>query len=120
MSDWKRVAETPQRLKEALAKANMKQADLSRATGIDKGSIHHYLTGTYEPKADPINKMAIALNVNEMWLWGYDVPMEREKKPTDNDRLSENVKALIDFAKTVPEDKVDLVLKVMRSIVEEN
>ena len=51
---------------------------------------------------------------------GYDVPMEREKKPTDNDRLSENVKALIDFAKTVPEDKVDLVLKVMRSIVEEN
>lgn len=47
---------------------------------------------------------------------------EEDKKiePTEDDRLSENMKQLIDFVKTVPEDKVDLVLKVMKSIVEDD
>lgn len=37
-----------------------------------------------------------------------------------DDRLSENMKQLIDFVKTVPEEKVDLLLKVMKSIVEDD
>lgn len=50
---------------------------------------------------------------------GYLLGEEEQKKPTaQDDRLSENVKALIDFVKTVPEDKAELVLKVMKSIVE--
>jgi hypothetical protein len=44
--------------------------------------------------------------------------LSKKEKPTEDDGLSENVKALIGFAKTVPEDKVDLVLKLMRTIVE--
>ena len=51
---------------------------------------------------------------------GYLLGEEKKEKPTDDDRLSENVKALIDFAKTVPDDKVDLVLKVMKSIVQDD
>lgn len=54
-----------------------KQIDLVRATGIDKGSISNYLSGRYEPKQEAIYKLSMALGVSEMWLWGYDVPMER-------------------------------------------
>lgn len=115
MSNWKRVADTPQRLKEALTRANMKQADLVRATGIDKGSIHHYLTGKYEPKADPINKMAIALNVNELWLWGYDVPMEREKKTPDKQELSEGEKLLLELFRQVPVESQQMVLDMIKA-----
>lgn len=115
MSNWKRVADTPQRLKEALTRANMKQADLVRATGIDKGSIHHYLTGKYEPKADPINKMAIALNVNELWLWGYDVPMEREKKTPDKTELSEGERLLLDLFRQVPVESQQMVLDMIKA-----
>lgn len=45
---------------------------------------------------------------------------EQKEKSTipEDDGLSEKRKALIDFAKTVPEDKADLVLKVIQSIVE--
>jgi hypothetical protein len=44
---------------------------------------------------------------------------EKEEKPTvQDDELSENIKKLVDLAKSVPEDKVDLVLAVMKSIVE--
>jgi hypothetical protein len=46
--------------------------------------------------------------------------LEEEEKPAQEDELSENVKKLVDFAKSVPEDKVELVLKLMRTIVEDD
>ena len=49
---------------------------------------------------------------------GYLLGEEDEKKPTEDDGLSEKVKELMKFAQSVPEDKVDLVLKLMQTIVE--
>lgn len=57
--------------------SNIKQAELSKLTGISKGAISNYVAGRYEPKSDAIRKLAAVLNVSEMWLWGYDVPAER-------------------------------------------
>ena len=82
-----RNASTADRLRQALEEANMKQIELSRCTGIDRSAINRYLAGTYEPKQDAIHKMAQALNVSEMWLWGYDVPMQRTKAQKKNDGL---------------------------------
>lgn len=116
MSDWRRPSSTPERLKIALSQSKMKQIDLSNLTGIDKGSISNYLSGRYEPKSDAINKMAIALNVSEMWLWGYDVPMEREEKKIspEDPQLNEGEKVLIDLFRRVPEDQQKLVLQMIR------
>ena len=111
---WNRVASTPDRIRLALVKANMKQIDLSRLTGIDRSAISNYLAGRYEPKADAINKMAKVLNVNEMWLWGYDVSMERENSP-DKLALTEGEQVLIDLFKQVPEDKQKLVIEMIRA-----
>ena len=47
-------------------------------------------------------------------------PKQKEKPTAKDDELSENIKKLINFAKTVPDDKVDLVLKLMRTIVEDD
>lgn len=71
------MSTTPERLREAMRVKEKKQIDLVRATGIDKGSISNYLSGRYEPKQEAIYKLSMALGVSEMWLWGYDVPMER-------------------------------------------
>lgn len=68
-----------QRIKIALEHNNMKQADLVEKTGIGKSSISTYISGSYEPKQKNISKMAEALSVNEYWLMGYDVPMERNE-----------------------------------------
>ena len=87
MNEWSKVATTAERLRMAIDNAKIKPADLSRMTEISKGSIHHYLAGTYEPKSSAINKMAVALNVAESWLWGYDVPMERTDVQKKNDQL---------------------------------
>ena len=75
--NFKRNSTTSERIKEAMAIRKMKQIDIVRATGIDKGSISHYVSGKYEPKQDAIMKLAKALNVDEMWLWGYETKMER-------------------------------------------
>lgn len=83
----KRVATVATRLEEALKLTGMKQADLVRLTGLDKGSISHYIRGKYEPKSRAIRKLAIALNVSEMWLWGYDVPSERTAFQKKNERM---------------------------------
>lgn len=61
-------------------------------------------------------KIASYFGVSVGYLLGEE---EKEKKPTiEDDELPENIKQLVDFAKTVPADKVELVLKVMKSIVE--
>lgn len=69
------IASTADRLQEALNFRNMKQADLSRITDIDKASISLYLKGKYAPKGDKLYKIALALGVSPQWLSGFNVPM---------------------------------------------
>lgn len=87
MDNNEKVASTATRLREAMTAAGKKQADLMRETGLDRSSISNYLSGRYEPKQIAIAKMAAALGVSEMWLWGYDVPMERTPEQKKNDDL---------------------------------
>lgn len=114
MENWNRNSTTSQRLREAMAASNMKQADLARATGLSKGGISNYVMGRYEPKSDIISKLSIALNCSEMWLMGYDVPKERQQKTPGELKLTEGEKMLLDLFNQVPEDKQQLVLQMIR------
>lgn len=87
MAKLNRIATTSQRLQIAMAMAHKKQAELVTDTGLNKSTISRYCSGECEPKADAINKLASALDVSEMWLWGYDVPMERPQEQKKNDQL---------------------------------
>lgn len=77
MEKYERTADIAQRLREAMDNAGKTQADLVRETGLSKSTLSRYLSGKFEPKQMAVNKLAVALNVSEMWLWGCDVPMER-------------------------------------------
>ena len=63
-------------------------------------------------------KIASYLGVSVGYLLGEEENETKKEKPTEDGELSDNMKKLIEFAKSVPEDKVDLVLKIMQSIVE--
>lgn len=65
------------RLCTALKENKLKPIDLVNKTKIDRSAISNYLSGGYEPKNNNLLKIAKALNVNETWLMGYDVPKER-------------------------------------------
>lgn len=77
-------AETKDRIKEALSIREMKQSELVEKTGIDKGQMSSYLAGRYKPKQTNLNLIAKALSVDEAWLMGYDVPMERHECNSQN------------------------------------
>ena len=126
MKEYKRIANACDRLREAMHITGKTQADLVRETGIGKSNISRYLSGRFDPKSDAVHKLAVCLNVSEMWLWGCDVPMERpiehkKEHPTDRfDGMSEKKKALIEFAMSVPEDKAQMILQVMKTILKDS
>lgn len=69
------------RLRELLDQTGLTQAEFSRATGISKSSITHYLKGDWEGKQDTVYSIAQKFNVTEAWLMGYDVPVKRQPFP---------------------------------------
>ena len=64
-------------MREILEYKDIKQADLARMTGILTSTLSEYFSGKFEPGQDNLYKLAEALNVNEPWLMGYDVPIDR-------------------------------------------
>lgn len=91
MSNFNRVDTTANRMRTAMYKADKKQADIVKETGINRSAISRYLSGEYEPKQDAIHKIAKCLDVSEMWLWGYECPMERPVIQKKNDALTDIV-----------------------------
>ena len=87
MKEVERRATTAERLREAMVEAGKKQLDLAKATGLSHSTISRYLSGQMEPKQKAISRMAVALGVSEMWLWGYDVPVARTPEQKKNDDL---------------------------------
>lgn len=56
---------------------HLKQVDLVNKTGISKASINQYVKGVHCPENDRAMILANVLNVDPMWLMGFDVPMEK-------------------------------------------
>ena len=105
------------RIATALKLKGIKQSDLCKLANIPKSSLSLYLSGAYEPKQDRVYSIAKALNVNEAWLMGYDVPMETKKEPSpiSEPPLTEEEKMLLDLFRQVPEDQQQLVLRMIQT-----
>lgn len=97
MSDnYEPVTTTARRLQEALKLRNMKAVELSEKSGISKSQISCYLSGKYNPKSAALYRMGVALDVAELWLSGYDVPMERPEDQKDIDRMAKLADSVAD------------------------
>ena len=87
MEKMERVATTADRLKEAMQDAGKKQIDLARETGLSHSTVSRYLSGAVEPRQEATHKLAVLLDVSELWLWGYAVPRSRTAEQKKNDDL---------------------------------
>jgi transcriptional regulator with XRE-family HTH domain len=92
----------------------MKQTELCKLAKIPKGSLSLYISGAYEPKQDRLYLMAEALDVDPVWLMGYDVPMERQKNTPDKQELSEGEELLLELFRQVPAESQQMVLEMIR------
>lgn len=67
------------RLEKALNFRNMKPVELHEKTGISESLLSKYLSGNAIARQRKIILISDALNINPVWLMGYDVPMEEMK-----------------------------------------
>ena len=103
------------RLAKALAIRGMKQHELCEKTKIPKSAISQYLSGLFEPKQDRLYIIAQALNVDPVWLMGFDVPMEKANKSSPSEpTLTEGEQVLLDLFRQIPEDQQRVFLEMGR------
>lgn len=119
-----KVSTISERLQIAMDTRKIKQIDLARVADVNQGALSRYLKGSYEPKSATIYKLALALDVSDMWLEGYDVPMERSQKRKEIDfknNLYKKIAQDMDLLKTIsqyynlPEEKQ----KIIRDLVDQ-
>lgn len=81
-----RKKNTSIRLKEIMAERNLKQVDILKLAQpfsekynvkLNKSDLSQYISGKTEPGQDKLFVLGMALDVNESWLMGFDVPKER-------------------------------------------
>ena len=105
------------RLKMALSIRNMTQAELCQKTKIPKSALSEYIKGLYDPKQDRLLILSDALNVDPVWLMGFDVPMEKQdKKISPHDpTLTEGEQQVLELFRAIPEDQQPVVLAMIRA-----
>ncbi len=96
---------TAQRLKKIMKEQNLKQVDILRLAQpyckeydvkLLKSDLSQFVSGKVVPGQHKLVILALALNVSEPWLMGYDVPMHRtDDSNTDNISLTPHEKKVI-------------------------
>ena len=111
------MAEFKDRLAFAINRAGLKQADIVSRTGITKSALSSYLSGKYLAKQDNTYKLALVLDVNEAWLMGLDVPMERNIRVATSSQITQKAAALIgEILVSKDEEKIKITLSVLEKI----
>lgn len=100
---------TAKRLQLALSNTNMKPQELADKSGVSKASISQYMNGSHAPGNISAKKMGKVLNVESMWLMGFDVEMRKE---ISSESASEDMELLKKFSLLNERDK-----KVVTSLI---
>jgi repressor LexA len=89
--------------------------DVSEAIGVSYYTFTDWVNGKKYPRMDKVEKLADYFGILKSDL----IEDKKEKSVTqEDDGLTENQRILMEFAKSVPDDKAAMVLKVIQSIVE--
>jgi transcriptional regulator with XRE-family HTH domain len=82
---------------------------------MSKGTLTDLKMGRQKSlSAEKAQKIASYFNVSVGYLLGEET---KKEQPTEYDGLSEKRKALMQFAMEVPEDKAEMILQVMKTIL---
>lgn len=132
-----KVSTTAKRLREYMDLTGLKQVDIlerckpyeSSKCKITNPYLSQYLSGKFEPNPARLKILAKAMGVNEVWLKGYDVPMESETDPF-RQMMFDDEDVLFDYdslnaeqkAKLKEDTKKELIAKVkyLKSQEEDN
>jgi transcriptional regulator with XRE-family HTH domain len=117
---------TSTRLKEIMKERNLRQVDLLEMVKpfcekynvkINKSDISQYLSGKVKPGQEKLSMLGMALNINETWLMGYDVPKEKQYN-IDKTNLSEKEILLLKNFNTLNESGKSKLIEYSNDLIE--
>jgi len=91
------------------------QKDLAKIVGVSAPTMNDWIKGKKYPRIDKIDILADYFGILKS-----DLIEDKKEKPTEDDGLSENQRLLIQFAQSVPDEKAAMVLRVLKSILEDD
>lgn len=93
-----KVSDTTDRLRQIMKDNGLNQVDILErckpycekyGVRLGKNDLSQYVSGKVKaPKQDKLTILALALNVNECWLMGYEVPPERTESQEQSSKES--------------------------------
>lgn len=111
---------TAKRIQLALSNSNMRSQDLADKSGIGKASISQYVNGSHAPGNISAQRMGEVLNVNPLWLMGFDAPMNLEcTKKDESPEILHYYSLLNDIGKHVATERVKELTEVQRYVKED-
>ena len=121
------MATTAERLKQIMRERGLRQVDVLELTKpyserflvkINKSDLSQYVSGKTTPGQWKLTILGLALNVNEGWLMGLDVPKERTATimPTRKEADGHVDDYITLFNRLSPEQKV-LVLDLIKGLL---
>lgn len=113
------VSNTSERLKYLMETRKLKQVDILNLcfpyskkykVNIRKNYLSQYVSGKVQPNQDKLSILAMALDVSEAWLMGYDVPMKNEQSALNkNDTYFDTFKKYVKENSFTDEELEDLL-----------
>lgn len=109
---------TADRLKQIMSERGLKQVNILEAckpycerygVQLKKNDLSQYVSGKVEPKQDKLSILGMALNVNEVWLMGYNVPAGRKELEKLEQQLQSEVAACELFEKCYGKEAFEAV-----------
>lgn len=85
--------------------------------GMSKSTLSDLKSGRKKSfTADTAHRIATYLGVSVAYLLGEEENGEKKEQPIEIDGLSDELTELIEHLKTLPEDKIQMLLQVAKSI----
>jgi transcriptional regulator with XRE-family HTH domain len=103
-------------LRHYIEQSGKDRRELAEIWGFPYSTLSEWLNARKYPRIDRIEIMADYFGILKSDL--IEEKVQEQEKPVIDDGLTEGQRKLIAFARTVPEDKVEMVLRVIQSIVE--
>lgn len=102
-----------EKIRAARIAKGLTQEELGEILGVQKSAVAKYESGrVVNIKRSTLKKISDALGIRPSELFF------EEEKPTENGGLSSNQRLLIDLVATIPDDKTDLAIRVLKSLLE--
>lgn len=99
-----------ERIKQRRTELGLSVDELAKKVGISRATLYRYENGSIDKvNVHQLKPIASALMTTPVYLMGWDD--EKEISPKQR---------LIEFAEQLPDDKVDLVLRIMKSILQDD